>query len=103
MLESRLRVVWTYSNICFQGFLRSLLFLILSIRLLRGTLGTHRAIMFNLVDLLQDGRDEEAACEEPHKEEPYHVEALLETPNVSQKLHDRVHATVVREVPLIVA
>ena len=59
--------------------------------------------MFNLVDLLQDGRDEETASEEPHKEEPYHVEGLLETANVSQELHDRVHATIVRQVPLIVA
>ena len=59
--------------------------------------------MFNLVDLLQDGRDEEAACKEPHKEEPYHVEGLLEAANVSQELHDRVHATVVRQVPLVVA
>lgn len=88
MLESRLRVVWAHSDVSFQGFLRSFLFLILSIRFLRGTLRAHPAIMFNLVDLFQDGRDEETACKEPNKEEPYHVEGLLKTPYVSQELHD---------------
>ena len=103
MFESRLRVVWAHSNICFKGFLRNLLFLFLGIRLLGGPLRAHPVIMFNLVDLLQDGRNEKAACKEPHKEESYHAEGLLETANVSQELHDRVHATIVSQVPLIVA
>ena len=64
---------------------------------------THPAIMLSLVDLLQDGRDEQAAREEPHKEESYHVQGLLEAADVTQELHDRIDAAVVRQVPLIVA
>ena len=103
MLESQLRLVWPHSDICFQGFLRSLLFLILSVRLLWRPLVAHPTIIFSLVDFLQDGRDEKAARKEPHKKESYHVQGLLEAANVAQELHDRVHASVICQVPLIVA
>lgn len=63
----------------------------------------HAAVIFSLVDLFEDGRDEKATREEPHKEESYHVQGLLEAANVTQELHDRVHAAVIRQVPLIVA
>ena len=56
------------------------------------------AVMLSLIDFFEYGRDEDAPCKEANEEQADHVNGLLESPDVSKKFHDGVHAPIERHV-----